>query len=521
MIEQPTRPPGPMSLGELVSRAGLGATVSAPELPITDLACDPRQVTPGALFFCEPELGEVHERAARARDAGAVALVLDTELELDVPQVRVPKVRAAMGPLARCLFRDPTSELAVAGVTGTNGKTTTTTWLRTVLEAAGRSCGLLGTVKQVIGGQTQPARSTPRDPVELQRTFRAMVTAGDSSCAMEVTSHALKLHRVDQLSFSVKVFTNLSHDHLDFHGTIERYFEAKRRLFTEFTGPAVVNVDNEYGRRLMRDRDYITFSRRDRHATFVAVDERQTPGGTHFHCHTPAGEIQLTAPMPCGFNVENALAVIAAAYALGVEPACAAAALAEADQPPGRLETIEIGQPFAVYVDYAHTPDALERVLRELRERTSGQVIAVFGCGGDRDRDKRPAMGLVSSRLADLVVLTADNSRSEDPRAIIEQIVAGVPRVARGRIETETDRRAAIRTAIARAAPGDTVIVAGKGHERGQQASGRVTAFDDRAVVRDELTRAVADGQEYWSGASAPASPPSVSPPGSSPAPPP
>jgi UDP-N-acetylmuramoyl-L-alanyl-D-glutamate--2,6-diaminopimelate ligase len=201
--------------------------------------------------------------------------------------------------------------------------------------------------------------------------------------------------------------------------------------------------------------------------------------------------------MPCGFNVENALAVIAASYVLGVEPTATAAALAGAERPAGRLEAIEAGQPFAVYVDYAHTPDALERVLTDMREQTSGRLITVFGCGGDRDRDKRPAMGRISSRLADVVVLTTDNSRSEDPDVIVEQIVAGVPQGARDRIEIATDRRAAIRTAIAAAAPGDSVVVAGKGHEQGQHASGKVIAFDDRMVVREELTRAWADDHEY------------------------
>jgi UDP-N-acetylmuramoyl-L-alanyl-D-glutamate--2,6-diaminopimelate ligase len=487
MIQPPGHTLAPMSLGELVAGVHLGAAASSPEIEVTDLVSEPSSVTPGALFICEPEVGEVGARAAEAIARGAAALLVETPLGLDLPELRVRNVRGAMGPLARQFFRDPTSELALAGVTGTNGKTTTTTWLRWVLEAAGRRCGLLGTIQQVIGDRAEPAPARARDPVELQRTFRAMLERGDVACSMEVTSHALRLHRVDRLTFGVRVFTNLSHDHLDFHGTLADYFEAKRRLFTEFTGAAVVNIDNPHGRRLTQDTDCITFSRTDSQAVFLATNELAMPTGTSFHCHTPNGVVQVMTPSPCGFNVENALAVLASAYALGVDPSTAAGALASAEPPPGRLEAIEVGQPFAAYVDYAHTPDALERVLQGLRERTAGRLITVFGCGGARDRRKRPAMGRIASRESDLVVLTADNSRNEATAAIVAEILAGVPDPRRPRVDVDHDRRAAIRLAIAEARAGDTVLVAGKGHEPGQQIGGGVIPFDDRTAVRDEL----------------------------------
>ncbi len=425
-----------------------------------------------------------HEFAAAGVEAGAAGLVVERELELDVAQVVVPDARGAMAPLAARFYGDPTGELKVAGITGTNGKTTTAFLLREILESAGVRCGLLGTVKQVVGGGEEEVERTTPEAIDLQRTFRRMLDGGDRACAMEVSSHALALHRADAIDFDVALFTNLTQDHLDFHADMEDYFRSKRRLFE--TGPktAIVNVDDPYGQRLAEEFECVTFSAEGGDADLVAGDVGITPLGAEFS----VGVVAVRTLLPGDFNVSNALAAFAAATAMGVEPEIAAAGLAQAAAPPGRFEPIDEGQPFSVLVDYAHTPDSLENVLRAARRLGRGRVISVFGAGGDRDRGKRPRMGRAGAELSDLAIVTSDNPRSESPEAIVAEILAGIDD--RKGVKAEVDRRAAIALALSRAEPGDTVVIAGKGHEQGQEfEDGRKLPFDDRDVAREELRR--------------------------------
>jgi UDP-N-acetylmuramoyl-L-alanyl-D-glutamate--2,6-diaminopimelate ligase len=371
-------------------------------------------------------------------------------------------------------------------VTGTNGKTTTAFLLRTLLEADGRPSGLLGTVKSVIGGVEHEVQRTTPEAIDLQRTFRSMLEAGDVACAMEVSSHALDLHRADAIHFAVAVFTNLTQDHLDFHPTMEDYFMAKRRLFSELKpARSVINLDDPYGRRLAEELNApITFAL-DRQASYRAQEVRSGMDGSSFTVRTSEGElIRMRTPLRGRFNVYNVLGALAAARALEIPIEVAVAALQVADQVPGRLEPVDEGQEFGVLVDYAHTPDSLQNVLEAARELTGNRLHVVFGCGGDRDRAKRPMMGEVAVRLADRVIVTSDNPRSEPPEAIIQEILAGTG----PGVEHSADRREAIAQAIAGAEAGDVVVIAGKGHEQGQEfEAGRKVPFDDVTVARVAL----------------------------------
>jgi UDP-N-acetylmuramoyl-L-alanyl-D-glutamate--2,6-diaminopimelate ligase len=479
-------------LDELAAVAESARIVGDESAEIAELAYDSRRVAPGALFFCVPgEKVDGHEFAAGAVEAGATALVVERELgKLGVAQMVVPDARAVMAPLAGRFYGDPTGELKVVGITGTNGKTTTAFLLREVLEAAGVQCGLLGTVKQVVGGIEEEVERTTPEAVDLQRTFRRMVDGGDRACVMEASSHALALHRCDAIDFDVALFTNLTQDHLDFHADMEDYFASKRLLFEMGPGTAIVNVDDPYGLRLADEFECVTFSAEGGEADLAAGDVGLTPLGAEFS----VGEVSIRTRLPGDFNVANALGAFAAATSLGVAPETAAQGLSGAAAPPGRFEPIDEGQPFSVLVDYAHTPDSLENVLRAAREMTVGRLLAVFGAGGDRDRGKRPKMGRMGAENADLVIVTSDNPRSEDPRAIVAEVEAGAGEG--GGVETEVDRRAAIALAFARAEPGDTVVIAGKGHEQGQEfEAGRKIPFDDREVAREELRRLLGEGQ--------------------------
>jgi UDP-N-acetylmuramoyl-L-alanyl-D-glutamate--2,6-diaminopimelate ligase len=456
----------------------------APDVEITGLHYRSSEVRPGGLFFCVPGFkADGHDFAPDAVERGAAAIVCERPLGLGVPEVVVPSVRAAMGPAAARYWGDPTAKLRVVGITGTNGKTTTAFLTRAILERAGVRTGLLGTVKSVVGGEEEEVERTTPEGIDIQATFRRMLDAGDGACAMEVSSHALELGRAEGIRFACRVFTNLTQDHLDFHPDMEAYFMAKRRLF-EAPGPVVVNVDDDFGNRLADDvRDPVTYGV-DADADYRARDVRFDPAGSSFTCETPDGAIEVETRLPGLFNVQNALAALAAARSLDVELDVARAALAEADRVPGRFEPVDEGQPFTVLIDYAHTPEALDNVLRAARELTDGRVHVVFGAGGDRDRAKRPLMGKAASALADRVVVTSDNPRSEDPEAIIDEILAGTG----PEVEREPDRRRAIALAVSSADPGDVVVVAGKGHEQGQEfENGRKEPFDDVTVVREAL----------------------------------
>ncbi|HVV88968.1 MAG TPA: UDP-N-acetylmuramoyl-L-alanyl-D-glutamate--2,6-diaminopimelate ligase [Solirubrobacterales bacterium] len=469
---------------------------------VADLAYDSRKAGPGTLFFCVVgEKRDGHEFAGQVVEAGAAALVVERELEVAVPQVVVPNARAAMAPFAAAFWGDPTAELKVVGITGTNGKTTTAYLVREILGAAGIQTGLLGTVKQVVGGEEEPVERTTPEGIELQETFRRMLARGDEACVMEVSSHALALQRADAIHFDVAVFTNLTQDHLDFHTDMEDYFAAKRLLFEADPGVRIVNVDDPYGRRLAEEFDCLTFSAEGADADYRAVDVEFDATGATFtvlmgrkttiwRTNRPVNtEVRVGMGLPGHFNVANALGAFAAAVALGVDAETAAAGLAGAARVPGRFEPIDEGQGFAVLVDYAHTPDSMENVLRAARRLTAGRLIAVFGAGGDRDKAKRPLMGRAGGVLSDLAVVTSDNPRSEDPGAIVAEVAAGA-REGGAELIVEVDRHAAIALALGRAEPGDTVVIAGKGHEQGQEfEGGRKVPFDDREVARAELRK--------------------------------
>ncbi len=457
-----------------------------PPVEVRALAFDDRVVEPGTVFFCVPGFSrDGHDFAPQAVARGAAALVVERQLEgIDVPQILVPDVRAAMAPAAAVLHGDPTARLATAGITGTNGKTTTAYLLRALLEAGGHRTGLLGTVASVIGGVEEPTQRTTPEAIDLQASFAAMLAGGDTHCVMEVSSHALELRRADAIHWAVAVWTNLSQDHLDFHPDLEAYFQAKRRLFLATEGPSVLNVEDEHGRRLAEELpDAITVGFREE-AQVRATDVTFGLNGSDFLLDGTRMHIAL----PGRFNVLNALGAIAAARALGVDDATIAGALPGATTAPGRMQSVDEGQDFAVLVDYAHTPDGLEHVLRAARGLArDGRVIVVFGAGGDRDRGKRPLMGAVAGTLADVSLVTSDNPRSEDPAAIVAEVRSGAGPDARAIV----DRREAIRAAVAEARTGDVVLIAGKGHEQGQEfADGRKEPFDDVAVAREALAAA-------------------------------
>jgi UDP-N-acetylmuramoyl-L-alanyl-D-glutamate--2,6-diaminopimelate ligase len=437
------------------------------DVEIMDLAYDSRAVSPGALFFCvRGARFDGHDLAQRAIEAGAAALVVEKPVASRVPQLVVADSRLAMAAAAPEFFGHPADQLEIAAVTGTNGKTTTAFLIQAILEAAGRKPGLLGTIESRVGGERRPAIRTTPEAIDLQRAFREMVDAGNESVAMEATSHGSALGRLAGLRFSSLAFTNLTQDHLDLHGTMEAYFEAKRRLFLEDRPPAAVNVGDPWGRKLAEDRpDALTYG--------FAEEARLGPDALE----------GIDLKLKGRFNVENALAAMASARLLGIADDAIARGLESVTGVPGRFESVDEGQPFTVIVDYAHTPDSLENVLVTARELTPGRLICVFGCGGDRDRGKRPLMGRIASVLADVAIVTSDNPRTEDPDAIISEILEGVS----GPVEVEPDRRAAIARAIELAEDGDVLVIAGKGHETYQEINGEKRPFDDREVAREAL----------------------------------
>jgi UDP-N-acetylmuramoyl-L-alanyl-D-glutamate--2,6-diaminopimelate ligase len=471
-----------MKLRELSAALSPTEVVGDDSVEIADLAYAAGGVRPGALFFCVPGTqADGHDFAPAAIERGAAALAVERRLPLEVPQLVVEDTRAAMPSAAAAFFRHPTRELEVAGVTGTTGKTTTTFLLHSILDAAGRRPGLIGTVESRIGGERKPAVRTTPEAIDLQRAFRAMLDAGDRSAVLEATSHGSELGRLAGIRLAALAFTNLSEEHLDFHGTMERYYAAKRRLFVgPEPPPAAVNVGNSYGRELA---DELRALGRAPVLTFGFADDAEIKAEGLGNGRLRAGGIELETRLRGRFNVENVLAAVAVALLLDVPDEAIAEGIARVEGVPGRFETVDEGQPFTVVVDYSHKPGALENVLHTARELASGRVHCVFGCGGDRDRTKRPLMGRIAAELADVAIVTSDNPRSEDPDAIIAEVVAAAP----DRLEVEPDRRTAIGRALEAAEPGDVVVIAGKGHEQGQEVAGRVLPFDDREVAREAL----------------------------------
>ena len=493
-----------VAMGTLLQ--ALGSKTVLGQLPdtVTGLAHDSRTVRAGDLFVAVPGL----KRDGRlfipeALDRGALAVV--TEGEDPLPgssrgRVLVPSVREALARLADAFFEHPSGALTLVGITGTNGKTTTSYLVEALLRARGMRTGVVGTIQYRIGDELIPAGQTTPEAVELQGLLARMVESRVRGVAMEVSSHALAHHRVDGIDFDVAVFTNLTQDHLDFHGTLEAYARAKRRLFELLAGSpkpdrrAVINLDDPAALSMVDGLALttLTFGLRPP-ADVHPVDYASTLDGIRMTVESPAGRLSLVSRLIGEHNVMNLLAASAVGVALGMEPSLIARGLGDVRAVPGRFERVEAGQPFLVVVDYAHTPDALERVLTTARKLTRGRVGVVFGCGGDRDRGKRPLMGAIAARLADRLWVTSDNPRSEDPLAIISEIVAGVRGVwpDLDRCAMIADRRDAVRAALDWARPGDLVVLAGKGHETYQIIGREVLPFDDRAVVRQILAERV------------------------------
>ncbi len=439
---------------------------------ITGLAHDSRTVNSGDLFFCVPGAQhDGHDFAADALARGAAGLVVERPLDLDCPQLQTKSVRQAMGPISSKFYGHPSHSMTVIGVTGTNGKTTVCSLLRSVLDAAGLQSEILGTLTGVL---------TTQESVDLQHQLACWWSAGTEAVVMEVSSHALAQHRVDGIRFDAAVFTNLTPDHLDYHRTIEEYFAAKARLFTpQLSDRGVVNGDDDYGKQLAADPRIPT----------VVYDPKNMPvrlGSRDLALKWRKQDVRL--PLIGRFNAANALAAAETALLLGASPSEVVVGLESVAPVPGRFETIESDSPFTVVVDYAHTPDGLAQVLTAARELVAGSgcLRVVFGCGGDRDSGKRPMMGKVAAELADQVIVTSDNPRTENPEAIIADILSGVPEDSGG-VSTQPDRAAAIAQCLDSASDGDVVVVAGKGHETTQVVGDRVIPFDDRVVAREAL----------------------------------
>ena len=483
----------PLLLAQLTAALGykvLAADESA--VQITGVTHDSREVRAGDLYAALPgQHAHGADFATVAATAGAAAMLTDRPGPYPLPTVVVERPREILGQVASLVYADPSRALDVIGITGTNGKTTTAYLVEAGLRGAGRSTGLIGTVETRIGSQSLASAHTTPEATDLQALFALMRERGVDSVAMEVSSHGLALGRVDGTSYAVAVFTNLSQDHLDFHADMEDYFSAKAKLFeANRSRLAVINVADPAGERLLHLTGVraTTTSADDRVAAdWRAADIVHEPTGSAFRLLGPAGEdlpvrLQLTG----SYNVANALGALAAVAAIGVDVEVAAEGMAGLAGVPGRLERIDAGQEFGAFVDYAHSPDSLETVLRTLRPVTAGRLIVVIGCGGDRDRGKRPLMGAAATAYADLAIVTSDNPRSEDPVAIIEAIVAGAV-AGGGALEVEPDRRAAINLAVSRARAGDTVLVAGKGHEVRQEFAHHAVDFDDRIELRAAL----------------------------------
>jgi UDP-N-acetylmuramoyl-L-alanyl-D-glutamate--2,6-diaminopimelate ligase len=482
-----------MTLADLLARLP-GAEASAdPRLPVSHVTHDSRMVQPGSMFVAIRGLAaDGNQFVDAALRKGAAVVVSEAPAPPGMPWVRVPDARAALALFSAAALGDPSRSLELVGVTGTNGKTTTAYLIDAALRAQGKTVGLLGTVQYRIGERVAEAVRTTPEASDLQALFREMVDAGCSHAVLEVSSHSLELKRVHGCEFAVAVFTNLTRDHLDFHGDMSRYFAAKRILFDSLLredGWAILNADDDRTEGLAATaRGHVWTYGLDRPADLRARDVILSLEGTRFHVDSPAGSFEVQTPFLGRFNVSNLLAAFGAALALGVPPETAIAGLRSLAGVPGRLERVAAGQDFTVVVDYAHTDDALKNLLETVRELGPRRIITVFGCGGDRDKTKRPLMGAVAARLSDVVVVTSDNPRSEPPESILEEIQRGMNGTRRAQRHVIVDRREAIGRALGMAGPGDAVVIAGKGHETYQVLRDRTIPFDDRQVARDALS---------------------------------
>ena len=497
----PARPEAPprtplRALADLAAAGGT-ATGGAGDTVVTGLTMNSRAVRPGDLYVA-PAGATTHGArfAADAVGSGAVAVLTDPagaelcqEAAVGVPVLVVPAPRSVVGDLAARVYGDPATGLRLLGVTGTQGKTTTTRLAEGALQAQGVPAAVIGTVGTRIDGEDVASALTTPEAPELHALFAVMRERGVEACAMEVSSHALVMGRVDGVVFGVAAFTNLGRDHLDFHADVEDYFRAKARLFTpERARLGLVNVDDEHGRRLAAEAEVPvrTFSPSGADADWRATDVSATASGSVFTLLGPGVRERVEVPIPGDFNVANAVCAVAGLAELGYDVAAVAAGMARVPGVPGRLEPVDAGQDFLAVVDYAHKPDAVAAVLRSLRARTGGRLLVVIGAGGDRDRGKRPLMGEVAARLADVVVVTDDNPRTEDPAAVRAEVLAGT-RGGPAEVHEVGDRGAAIRFAVSLAQEGDCLVVAGKGHETGQEVAGTVHPFDDRIELSEAL----------------------------------
>jgi len=488
-------------LGQLLAACGIEA-VGTGDVTVESIEYDSRKVRSGSLFVAiRGFASDGHDFVVEAANRGArAALVEEARGAVGIPEIVVPDTREALGRVAHEFFGRPSERLATHGITGTNGKTTTSYLLDSIFRTAGLTTGVVGTLGYRVAGVHEVGDRTSPEAPDLARLLASMVEAGVDAVAMEVSSHALALKRAVGTKFDTATFTNLSRDHLDFHGTLEAYGAAKRRLFELLEGEgwkpgatAVVNTDDAFGRKIARA---LRSSERVRLLTYGmtggdvrASDVEIRRSGTRARFETPGGSFDVDLKLVSTFNVLNALAAAAVALSQGISTDSIREGLASVERVAGRLETIDAGQDFAVVVDYAHTPDALERVLAALAALRPERIITVFGCGGDRDKGKRPIMGEIAVRNSDIVIVTSDNPRTEDPGLIIRDILAGQPLSDRGRIEVIEDRRAAITQAIRLAAPGDVVLIAGKGHEDYQIVGTRKLHFDDREEARAAIER--------------------------------
>ncbi len=491
-------------LGRLLEAVGVDDAGVAGETSVTSVEYDSRRVREGSLFVAvRGFVTDGHRYVAGAAERGAAAALVESPTGSDaLPEFVVPDTRRALGLAAHEFFGHPSESLTVHGVTGTNGKTTTSYFIDSIMRQAGRESGVVGTLGHRTGGGAAPGSLTSPEASDLAALMSSMVDSGVEVLTMEVSSHALALERTAGTRFDTATFTNLSRDHLDFHRTLDKYWESKRKLFEQLSGAggkpgaaAVVNIDDPYGRELaatMRREAglrLVTFGAEE--ADVRATGVETSLDGTRATFVTPAGSFEAELRLLSAFNVMNALAATSVAFASGIELGAVAEGLRALPEVAGRLEQVDAGQPFTALVDYAHTPDALEKALATLRDLEPERLIVVFGCGGDRDRGKRPLMGEIASAGADVAIVTSDNPRTEEPSAIIEDILAGVNEGTGGEIVVEPDRREAIRSAVALAGPGDVVLVAGKGHEDYQIVGAEKRHFDDR----EELRAAVRDAR--------------------------
>ncbi|WP_372630760.1 UDP-N-acetylmuramoyl-L-alanyl-D-glutamate--2,6-diaminopimelate ligase [Cohnella sp.] len=490
-----------MKLLELSQQLLLARVVGDAAVDVRSLEADSRKARQGCLFFCLPgHTVDGHDYAEQALAQGAAALVVSRELPVSAPQLVVPDTRQALALIADYFYGRPSHKLKPIGVTGTNGKTTTTYLIERIWADAGVSAGVIGTIETRYAGQSFPMSGTTPDVLELQTILHGMAGAGTQRCVMEVSSHALHQGRVKGCDFRTAIFTNLTQDHLDYHGTMEAYEAAKGLFFSRLGNSysddprerkyAVLNVDDEASARFAKltSAEVLTYGIANE-AVLRASDVAITASGTSFRLESPFGDRQVNLKLVGKFNVYNALAALGAVLCEGIGLDEAVRSLEQIPGVPGRVEPVDAGQAYAVIVDYAHTPDGLENVLNTVKELASGKVICVFGCGGDRDAKKRPIMGRIAAELADDIIVTSDNPRTEDPERILKDIEAGLTEagVSADRYELEPNRRAAIEKAVDRASPGDVVLIAGKGHETYQIIGRETHDFDDRLVAKEAI----------------------------------